>query len=644
MSTSPQTPQADAATSRAPGLELSSSDVSPHDPMVAATRLRTGEPAVAQRQSICELFQETVARHGEHVALMHKEDGAYRSRNYREVAAQVRAMALGLEQLGVGRGDRVAILAANSPEWAITDLATLSLGAATVPLYTSLPAPQVEYILADSGARVILVDDEKQWQKVASLREALPTLGHVVMVAPRPAPAASEGVIAFADLLEMGRKAEIPDAEWERRSRSVGTEDLASIIYTSGTTGDPKGAMLTHGNFASNAQAAAQLIGIGPGDLFLSFLPLSHVFERLAGHYLPLSCGAAIAYAESVFTVQQNMVEVRPTVMTSVPRLYESMQSRIQDVAAKAPPLRQRLFQWALSVGRAAVAREQAGQGVGPMLAFQRAIADRLVGAKIRERTGGRIRYFVSGGAPLPRSTAEFFGAFGLTILEGYGLTETSPVICVNRPGRVCFGTVGPPIPGVEVKIAADGEILTRGPHVMQGYFNKPEATAEAIDPDGWFHTGDIGEFDAQGNLRITDRKKDILVLANGKNVAPQPIEAALKGSPYINEIVLLGDRQATVAALVVPAFDRLRAFAREHNLPQEPASLAGHAEVRKLLKAEIDRHSKHLADFERVKRFAVLEREFSIDGGELTPTLKLKRRVIVEKYRDTIAGLYGSE
>jgi long-chain acyl-CoA synthetase len=643
MSTTPRSPHADRADAdRASSRTVSTAAAAPsYAAIETATRQRSGEAPSALRRSICELFQESVARHGDQAALLHKEGGAYRARTYRELAEQVRSLALGLERLGVTTGERVALLAANAPEWAITDLATLSLGAVTVPLYTTLPGAQVKYILADSGACVILVDDEKQWRKVAAVRESLPELRHIIMIAPRPAEAAGEGVLAFADVLESGRATGLPEAEWERRWRAVSSEDLASIIYTSGTTGDPKGAMLTHGNFASNAQAAAQLIEIGPGDTFLSFLPLSHVFERLGGHFLPLSRGASIAYAESLFTVQQNMLEVRPTIMMSVPRLYESMQSRILDTVAKASPLRQRLFHWGLRVGRAAVDREQAGQSIGLLLALQRTLADRLVAAKVRARTGGRIRYFVSGGAPLPRATAEFFAALGLTILEGYGLTETSPVITVNRPGQIRFGTVGPPIPGVEVKIAGDGEILTRGPHVMAGYFNKPEATAEAIDPDGWFHTGDIGEFDAHGSLRITDRKKDILVLANGKNVAPQPIEAALKASPYIAEIVLLGDRQATVTALVVPAFDRLRAFARDRGLPEEPAALTKEAEVRRLLKTEIDRHSTHLADFERVKRFTVLDREFSIDGGELTPTLKLKRRVIAEKYADAIAGLY---
>jgi long-chain acyl-CoA synthetase len=571
---------------------------------------------------------------------MHKQGGSYHSRSYRELAREVRDFSLGLAALKIRAGDRVAILSGNRPEWAIADLATLSVGGVTTPLYITLPSSQVQYILTDAEAVAIIVEDEKQWRKIEAAREALPALRHVIMIEPRPAEAAAAGVLAFDDVMGMGQATGASEAAFEARWHAVQPDDLASLIYTSGTTGEPKGAMLTHFNFMSNALCVAEVIDVRPDDLFLSFLPLSHVFERLAGHYFPLSVGAAIAYAESVFTVQNNMVEVRPTVMTSVPRLYESMQSRILDTVAKAPPLRQKLFHWALGVGRTAAACRREHRAIGPLLVLQLALAERLVFEKIRERTGGRIRYFVSGGAPLPPATAEFFQAVGLNVIEGYGLTETSPVISFNPPGGVRPGTVGKAIPGVEVKIAPDGEILTRGPHVMRGYYNKPDATREAIDPDGWFHTGDIGELSADGYLRITDRKKDIIVLANGKNVAPQPIEAALKASPYIEEIVLIGDKQPTITAVVVPAYDRLKAFAREHGLPDKPEALAQDPEVRKLLKKEIDRLSGHLADFERIKRFALLERGFSIEGGELTPTLKVKRRVIAEKYADVIGGM----
>jgi long-chain acyl-CoA synthetase len=334
------------------------------------------------------------------------------------------------------------------------------------------------------------------------------------------------------------------------------------------------------------------------------------------------------------------MEEIRPTIMASVPRLYESMQQRILEAGAKAPPLRRRLFDWALGVGRAYALGKLEGHA-NPLLALPHALADRLVLSKIRAKTGGRLRYFISGGAPLPRSTAEFFYSIGLTILEGYGLTETSPVICVNRPESIGLGTVGPPLPGIEVRIADDGEILTRGPHVMEGYHNRPEETRQVIDPDGWFHTGDIGRLDAQGRLSITDRKKDIIVLANGKNVAPQPIEAILKGSPMIAEIALIGDNQNVISALVIPAFEALKNFAREQNLgTAEPKELVKRPEVRKLIKEEIDRRSTALADYERVRRFTLLDHEFTQESGLLTPTLKLKRRLIAERYAQEIAAM----
>jgi long-chain acyl-CoA synthetase len=395
----------------------------------------------------------------------------------------------------------------------------------------------------------------------------------------------------------------------------------------------------------SNALAVLRRIPVSETDRFLSFLPLPHVFERLVGFYFPLAAGAEIAYAGSLFTVQGDMADAKPTIMASVPRLYESMAGRIADTGAKLPPFRRRLFDWALRVGREVGVRRIERRPVGPLPALRHALADRLVLAKIRERTGGRMRYFVSGGAPLMRETAEFFAAIGLTILEGYGLTETSPVITFNPPDQIKLGTVGRPIDGIEVRLAPDGEILCRGHNVMQGYYNKTEATREAIDPEGWFHTGDVGVLDADGYLSITDRKKEILVLSNGKNVAPAPIEARLKTSPFIAQAVLLGDRQNVVSALIVPEFERLRQWAKEAGIATEDnAALIADPRARRQIKSEIDRLSKELADFEKPRRFALLQRDFTIDSGELTPTLKLKRRVIAEKYADIIAGMGGRD
>jgi long-chain acyl-CoA synthetase len=420
--------------------------------------------------------------------------------------------------------------------------------------------------------------------------------------------------------------------------------DLASLIYTSGTTGDPKGARLTHDNFHSNAIAAANALPVSDRDIFLSFLPLCHVFERLGGHYLPLSIGATIAYSEGLFSVQRNMEETHPTIMLSVPRLYSALEGRIMETVSKSRPLQRRLFHWGMKVGRARNLGRLEGR-FNPLLEIQYALADHFIFANLREKLGGKLRYFVSGGAPLPRSAAEFFYSVGITILEGYGLTETSPVISVNRPDSLKFGTVGPPIPGVEIKIAEDGEILSRGPHIMEGYHNKPDDTVLAIDPDGWFHTGDIGRLDELGRLAITDRKKDIIVLANGKNVAPQPIEGAIKASPYISDIALIGDRQNIITALVVPAFGAVKHYAQEHGIDaHDNESLSKNPEIRKLIKAEIDRCSAVFADFERVRRFALLSHEWTIENEMLTPTMKIRRHAIAESYAGIIAEMSGSD
>jgi long-chain acyl-CoA synthetase len=429
----------------------------------------------------------------------------------------------------------------------------------------------------------------------------------------------------------------------KRRAAEVAPENLATLIYTSGTTGDPKGVMLTHDNIVSNVHGALAAFGdFGPRDVALSFLPLCHIFERMGGHYLMLQQGVTIAYAESVEKVPANMVEVRPTLMLSVPRLYEKMYARVREKVAADSALKQRIFRWALGVGRQVFHGRVEHRNPGLGLRARHALADRLVFAKIRERTGGRLRLFVSGGAPLAREIGEFFGAVGLIILEGYGLTETSPVIAVNRPDRMKPGSVGPPLQNVEVNIAEDGEILTRGPHVMQGYYHKPEATAEAIDRDRWFHTGDVGIIDAEGFLVITDRKKDIIVTSGGKKIAPQPIENVLKTNPLIGEIVMIGNKRNFPSALIVPNFDNLQKWARAHGVTAASAEdLVRDPRVVALYDQTIKDLTKDLAQFERIKKVALLPREFTLEAGELTPTLKVKRRVVEQKYKDVIDQLY---
>jgi long-chain acyl-CoA synthetase len=588
------------------------------------------------------MVQNTIQQYGSKTALSHKVDKKYQDISYATLAERIKDFCLGLTELGLQKGDRVALLSENRPEWAITDLATLAGGGVTVPMFSTLTSAQVEYIVRDSGAKILCVSSERQLQKIKDWDANVPTnLQHIVIFDDLQ----DDSVRTFDQVCELGQQVENGDQAYQQASDAVEPDDLASIIYTSGTTGDPKGAMLTHSNFMSNVQAATGVVTITPDDIFLSFLPLSHVFERMGGHYLPLSSGATIAYAESLFTIRQDMQDVRPTIMMSVPRLYEGMHERILRSVKEGSPTKQKIFHWSVGVGSKVSQAIQQKKKPSPILSLKASVANKLVFEKLKAVTGGRLRFFVSGGAPLSKAIAEFFHAAGILILEGYGLTETSPVICVNRPNQWKFGTVGPMIPGIEMKIAEDGEILSRGPHIMQGYFNKPSDTAEAIDPDGWFHTGDIGEVDEEGFLTITDRKKNILVLSNGKNVAPQPIENQLKQSPYISEIMLLGDQRSTVSALIVPSFDELKEFAAEQQLEAEdiPALLQTQ-EVQRLIRSEINQYSADFADFERVRRFTLVAEEFSEKSEEMTPTLKLKRSVVMENHKAAIDQMYGDD
>ncbi|MBI3922416.1 MAG: long-chain fatty acid--CoA ligase [Armatimonadetes bacterium] len=580
-----------------------------------------------------ELVQETFSRYPDRDSLGWKVDGKYQFVTYSELSARVRRCALGLQSQGVESGDRVGLLSENRWEWAVTDLAILSLGAVNVPMFPTLPSAQVKYVLEDSSAKAIVVSNKEQFKKIAEIKGSLEKLEHVIVLES----AATEGLAkatSFGDMMDRGAQIEGGESDhFDATWRDVKEDDLASIIYTSGTTGDPKGAMLSHSNFSTNARATAKVFEFTHEDRFLSFLPLSHVFERLAGHYLPLHVGAAVGYAESLFTIAKNLRELQPTIMLSVPRLYENMQEKILDSADKLSPTRKKVFLAAIETARD-IGRLRGQQKKAPLLLEAKHKAfDTMVYQQIRESFGGCLRIFVSGGAPLPPSLGEFFCGLGITIIQGYGLTESSPVICTNRPHNPRFDSVGFPIDEVEVKIAPDGEILCKGPNVMLGYYGKPEQTREAIDEEGWLHTGDIGVLDPDGHLRITDRKKNILVLANGKNVAPSQIESHLLQSPYLSQIVLLGDRQKSVTALIVPGFGALKEYLSSKGIQAETNEAMVEAkETRQLIKAEIDRLSGHLADFEKVKKFTLLPKEFSVEEGELTPTLKIKRKVIMDK------------
>jgi long-chain acyl-CoA synthetase len=592
-------------------------------------------------RTLCDIFYYSVDTYRKSEHLKVKRGGEWRAISSAEFLSAVEELSMGLRALGVEKGDRVAILCENRPEWAYADLATLTAGATDTPVYCTLTPPQVLYILNDSESKVAFVSSAVQAAKVAEVRGQARCLRHVIRMDEAPI----EGTLSLEELRAKGRAALARDKDAvRRRAAEVKPDDLATLIYTSGTTGDPKGVMLTHANLVSNVLASGKAFNnsFGPYDTALSFLPLCHSFERTAGHNFMLYAGATIAYAESVEKVPENMLEVRPTVMCSVPRLYEKMYARINEKVAADPPLRRRIFAWAMGVGRRVFRHTVEGTPPGLLLRLQFALADKLVFSKIKARTGGRLRVFISGGAPLAREIAEFFGAAGMVILEGYGLTETSPVISVNRPDRLKPGTVGLPVEGVEVKIAEDGEILTRGPHVMKGYYKKVEATAEAIDKEGWFHTGDIGILDRDGFLVITDRKKDILVTSGGKNIAPQPIENKIKTNPFFAEIVMIGNCRNFPSALVVPNFEQLERWARAKGIAcKSREELVGNAQVLGHYEGLIAELSRDLAPFEKIKKVSLLTREFSLEAGELTPTLKVKRRVVEEKYKAAIDRMY---
>ena len=585
------------------------------------------------------------------VVMRVKVAGAWTALSYRDLEERVRSLASALRGLGIGSGDRVAILSENRPEWAITDYACLTIRAADVPIYPTLPARQIEFILRDAGARAIVVSSAEQLAKVDEIRHRLPDLEHVIVMddvarndGAADDGAADDGALRFERLTHTAPESLLPADEWRRDALAVEPDDLATLIYTSGTTGDPKGVMLTHGNLASNVVAGLGVLALRDTDECLSFLPLSHVFERMAGHYCMMQAGTIISYATSVDTVPAEMLEIRPTVVLSVPRLYEKIYARVLEGATSGSALRKQLFFWAKHTGETWAEYTLSRRPIPRGLALRYRLARKLVFSKLHARVGGRLRFFVSGGAPLAADIARFFYAAGLPILEGYGLTESSPVIAVNTFGAVKLGTVGRPLPGVEVRIAPDGEILTRGPHVMKGYFGKPEATAEAIDPDGWLHTGDIGVLDAEGFLRITDRKKDMIVTAGGKNIAPQPIENLVKTSKFVSNAVMLGDRRKFPIMLVVPNIENLRAWATRKGIrfdPENGTAFLALEPVRAKMDREVLRPLADLAHFEVPKRLLLLPDDFSVETGELTPTLKVKRRVVEQNHRQAIEELY---
>jgi long-chain acyl-CoA synthetase len=590
--------------------------------------------------TLTELFFGSVARYGGHAAAVrYKAGGVWRSITHGEMAERVRAIGIGLLELGLRPGDKVAILAETGPEWALADYACLCAGAIDVPIYSTLPANQAEYILRDSGAVMAFGSTAAQIEKLRAVRARLPALRQVIAF---DAGASGGDVISLADVEARGRAAAAQHARFQDEALARRPDDLATLIYTSGTTGQPKGVMLTHGNICSNVRSCLDVLRVSETDTCLAVLPLSHILERMVDYYF-FACGVTINYAESVEAFAQNLQEVRPTLVVGVPRLYEKVYARVLENAHSGGAAKRRLFLWAKRTGEEWASHRLAGLAVPLGLALRRAVADRLVFAKLRARTGGRIKLFVSGGAPLSAEIGRFFYSAGLPVMEGYGLTETSPVLTLNPLDRLRFGTVGLPIPGVQIRIAADGEILAQGPNIMRGYYNLPDATQEAIDAAGWFHTGDIGELDADGYLKITDRKKDLLKTAGGKYIAPQPIENTVQLNKFVASAVVLGDQRKFPIIVIVPNFAALERWATERNLAYTSrAELITLADVKAKMEREVIGGLRDLAKFELPKKVVLLEHEFTIESGELTPSLKVKRRQVEKNYKPLIDRVYA--
>jgi long-chain acyl-CoA synthetase len=605
---------------------------------LASSRYASGGPR-PPHGTINALFFDAVERFDQTDALNTKVRGTWEPMSHRRIMERVRRTALGLADMGIVAQERVAILSENRPEWLIADYACICSAITDVPIYPTLPAEQLPYLLNDSGARAIFVSTADQAKKVASIRHDVPGLQWIIGFAATKADGCD---FTLAEIEAKG--AALDNAErattFKRDALAVTPDQLVTLIYTSGTTGNPKGVMLTQDNLYSNVIATKTSLQVSTSDLALSFLPLSHIFER-TGDYFLFANGVRIAYAESIDTVPANMSEVKPTMMMSVPRLYEKIYARVVENARAGGALKQRIFFWAKAVGERWADEKLAGREPSGLLAMQYALAQKLVFSKLKTRTGGRLRFFVSGGAPLSPDIAKFFYSAGLIILEGYGLTETSPVISTNTFEHYRLGSVGRPIPGVDVMIAADGEILSRGPHIMRGYYNLPEATTDAIDEAGWFHTGDIGEL-TDGFLYITDRKKDIIVTAGGKNIAPQPIENMLRMNKYVSQAVMIGDKRRFSVVLIVPEWEQLEQWAASQRIAwTSRAELLALPVITAKMDKEVTTQLAGLASYETPKKIALLEHDFSVERGELTPTLKVKRRVIDKTYKQLIDGLY---
>jgi long-chain acyl-CoA synthetase len=588
--------------------------------------------------SLIKPFLEAVDRHANPKAQMYRTAKGWESNSAVEMLRRIAGLSKALRELGIKAGDRVGLFAPNCPEWHVADFAITGLGAASVPVYFNESPERLTYILNDSGARIVITAGEAQARKVAEARERIPALEHVISAAP-PNDLRGE-ILRYETFVATARDADV--ADYRQRSAEIKSDQLATIIYTSGTTGEPKGVMLTHSNLSSNAIDSLDVYKFLPSDVALEFLPLAHVYERTVA-YAYLFGGVSIAYVDQIESVAQAMLEVHPTTAAAVPRFFEKMYANIVEKGRRETGIKRKIFEWALHVANEAIQWRAYGKEPSAALKLRWLVADKLVFSKIRAGLGGRVRSFCSGGAPLATELAEFYWSIHVPVYQGYGLTETAPVVSANVPTANKVGTVGRPIPHVQLRIAEDGEILVKGPNVMRGYYQKPDATREVLSAEGWLRTGDIGRIDDGGYLIITDRKKELLKTAAGKFVAPAPIENILKTCPYITNAIVVGDKRKFVSVLIVLNFPTIEAEGEKHGHQfATPSQAVSDPWVRDLISQEVERLTAPLAQYEKPKRFALLEQDFSYANGELTYTLKMKRRVIEERYRDVIARLYA--
>ncbi len=588
-------------------------------------------------KSVLHILFNSIEQHSQKDLFRFFRDHQWQHWSYQQVGEKVRLLTHGLMARGLQKGDRIAILSNNLPEWPITDFAVFGLQGVVVPIYPTLTPPQIAYILKDAQVKAIFVQDALQYDKIAAIEKEVPSLEQVFSYEPL------SGVVTFDKLLEEGQAhAEAFPGAFEESMESIDPEALCSLVYTSGTTGEPKGVMLCHRGFIFDIMNSEARLGLRSDDVFLSFLPLSHLYERLAGHWCPIYKGATIHYARGIDTVVEDISVAKPTIMVSVPRLYEKIANAMQEKAEQGSALARNIFYWAIGTGLEYHEKRRQGK-VSKWLERRYKLAEKLVFNKVKAKLGGNFRHPIAGGAPLSVETLKIFEAIGLPIIEGYGMTETHLIITLTPPGEVRYGSCGKPIDGIEVKVSEDGEVLVRGPIVMLGYYNKPEETKEVIDEEGWLHTGDIGFLDEENYLFLTDRKKNIIVTSGGKNVAPAPIEHKLKTSKYIDEVCLVGNKRKFVSALIVPAYEILKEWAKTNNIEFDSMeTLLKDDRVQKLFTDEIERLQEGFARFERVKKFVLLPEPFSADKNELTPSLKIKRNVIEKNYKEIIDSFYA--